>query len=303
MESFDQTLKYLLQDDPADFLRFGLDDPTVRVLSPLPSGLPSRGRDIDGSYLISWGGTEPQQADVLERAVAHIEFQRRHQSWKELATDVAEAQVRLYRRENLPVLSQVWDLYGHENSPVSEVRSLPYGMAMLGMRSQCVYQRVTLRPLGWKELLARAPPVLWPLVALTRDGASEAAVREAIEAIQGRADLSAARQADHLAVLWFVAEAEDVPVQAMRAYLTEERLMESSLYKSAIEKGKAEAHVDILIRILMRWLGPPDTTLQDRLRAASDRNLLAAWLDEALFVTNAEQAGRLTEKIQKALVP
>ena len=83
--------------------------------------------------------------------------------------------------------------------------------------------------------------------------------------------------------------------------------MESSLYKSAIEKGKlegkAEAHADTLIRILMRWLGPPDTTFQDRIRAASDRDLRAAWLDEALFVTNADQAGRLAEKIQKALVP
>src|SRR5262245_44414699 len=107
MESFDQSLKYLLQRDPADFLRFGLGGLRVPLLSPLRSGPPPRRRDIDGSYRIGWGRTEPQQtnpqqpapqqADVVDRAVAHIEFHRRHQSWNELATDVAEAQVRLYR--------------------------------------------------------------------------------------------------------------------------------------------------------------------------------------------------------------
>jgi hypothetical protein len=53
VESFDQSLKYLLHHEPASFVRFGLGDPTVRVLGPLPVGLPSRGRDVDGSYLIA----------------------------------------------------------------------------------------------------------------------------------------------------------------------------------------------------------------------------------------------------------
>ncbi len=49
MESFDQSLKYLFQHEPADFIRFALADPSVQISKPLPSGLPSRGRDIDGS--------------------------------------------------------------------------------------------------------------------------------------------------------------------------------------------------------------------------------------------------------------
>ncbi len=57
MESFDQSLKYLLQLEPADFIRFALSDPAVQVLGPLPSGLPSRGRDVDGGYLIARGAT------------------------------------------------------------------------------------------------------------------------------------------------------------------------------------------------------------------------------------------------------
>src|SRR5215217_3964484 len=85
---------------------------------------------------------------------------------------------------------------------------------------------------GWvQQGLANAPPGLWPLVALTSDGASEEGVRRAYEAIEGRTELSPAERADHLAVLWFVAEASLVPVQAMKMYITEEKLMESSLYK------------------------------------------------------------------------
>src|SRR3954466_3802823 len=93
MESFDQSLKYLLQHEPADFIRFGLGDPTVQVLGPIPSGLPARGRDVDGGYLITRGqGGEVADED---KRVVHIELHRRHQSIEELGVDVAEAQIRL----------------------------------------------------------------------------------------------------------------------------------------------------------------------------------------------------------------
>lgn len=82
MESFDQSLKYLLQHQPADFIRFALGDPAVVIIAPLPSGWPARGRDVDGGYLVARGE---------ERLVVHIEFHRRHQSLEDLAIDVAEA--------------------------------------------------------------------------------------------------------------------------------------------------------------------------------------------------------------------
>lgn len=168
-ESFDQSLKYLLQKEPADFIRFGLGDSAVEILGPLPSGLPSRGRDIDGSYLIARGGG---------RLVAHIEFHRRHQSREELAIDVAEAQIRLFRRERLPVLSLVWDLYGQHDGPVIQKRTLRFGVLppdrahtagrrlkqpnkKQNLSSQSVYLRVNLRGIGWDELLSRGPPALW----------------------------------------------------------------------------------------------------------------------------------------------
>src|SRR4051812_9636060 len=113
MESFDHSLKYLLQHDPADFLRFGLGDPTIQILESLPSGLPSRGRDVDGIYRIAIEG---------KPVVGHIEFHRRHQSREDLEIDVAEAQVRLVRRGGLEVLSLVWDLYGKMDEPVLEQR-------------------------------------------------------------------------------------------------------------------------------------------------------------------------------------
>lgn len=108
LESFDQSLKHLLHREPEDFIRFGLEG-AVKVVKPVPSSLPARGRDVDGSYLVEYEGA---------RMVAHLEFHRRNQSQEELAVDVVEAQVRLFRREKLPVLSHVWDLYGHEEEPV-----------------------------------------------------------------------------------------------------------------------------------------------------------------------------------------
>ena len=155
MESFDQSLKHLLHHNPEDFIRFGLADTTVTVVEAVPSDLPSRGRDVDGGYRIVRG---------KKARVAHIEFHRRHQSAEELAIDVAEAQVRLYRRERKRVVSFVWDLYGEPDNPLLEERTLKLGAKGLALASRCVYVRVNLRALRAEALLATAPPALWPLV-------------------------------------------------------------------------------------------------------------------------------------------
>jgi len=212
MESFDQSLKYLLQHEPADFIQFGLGDPTVHVLGAIPSGLPARGRDVDGAYLIARGGQGSAVVDADKRVV-HLELHRRHQQMEELAVDVAEAQIRLFRRERRRVLSLVWDLYGTADAPVLERRTLPYG----DDGSQCVYQRVNLRGMGADELLSRGPPALWPLAPLTRDGAGEGVIARARDVIEARAAWSSAERADHLAVLWFVAEAENVPAKVIQS--------------------------------------------------------------------------------------
>jgi hypothetical protein len=294
MESFDQSLKYLLQHQPADFLRFGLRDPTVQVLGPLPSDLPSRGRDIDGSYLIERAGM---------RTAAHLEFHRRHQRLEELAVDVAEAQIRLYRREQLPVLSQVWDLYGNADEPLLTERTLRYGAVVDSGGSQAIYQRINLRALGWEELLTKAPAALWPLVALTRDGAQEQAVQTVCEAIEARTDLRPTERADHLAVLWFVAEAEDVPTRVMKMYISEGQLMESELYKSAIAKGKAWTQADTIVRILTHRLGALDPSIRERIRGLSDSETLACWYEMALQAVDAKGAEQLLETIRNAPLP
>ena len=224
METFDHALKYLLEHEPEGFLRFALGGASVQVLRPVEAALPSRGREIDGGYRARVDG---------EARVAHMEFHRRHQSQTELAVDVAEAQVRLYRREATEVVSVVWDLYGDRKAPVLSACSLRYAAGSLS-----TYTRVNLRGMGWRALLAEGPPALWPLVALTADGASEEGVLAARRAIGARTDLSEGRRADHLAVLWFVAEAEDVAVAAMRVYIREEELMQSVLYQEIFAKGE-----------------------------------------------------------------
>ena len=196
----------------------------------MPSGLPARKRDVDGSYLVEHAGA---------RLVAHLEFHRRHQSGEELAVDVAEAQLRLYRRERLPVYSQVWDLYGSRGEAVLEQRKLHYGAPREAACSQCVYQRVNLRGLSWRELLEQGLGALWPLVPLTEEGASEGVVQRAREAIEGRVGLSEAQRADHLAVLSFMAEAEGVPARVLKEYIPEDKLMASTLYQEILAKGEA----------------------------------------------------------------
>ena len=161
MESFDQSLKYLLQHDPEGFIAFGLDAPSVRILEAVPSVLPARGRDIDGAYLIALGDA-PESDGPGDRRLVHVELYRRHQGREEIGVDIAEAQVRLFRRERKLVLSQLWDLYGDADAPVRQEQRLPFGAD----GSTCVYQPINLRGMSWKELFAQAPPSLWALVAL-----------------------------------------------------------------------------------------------------------------------------------------
>ena len=224
MESFDQSLKYLLQHEPEDFIRFGLNGEPLEALRPVESALPSRGRDVDGSYLFTSRGVQ---------RLAHIEFHRRHQGQDELAIDVAEAQIRLFRRERVEVVSFVWDLYGRVGDPV-----LSLCVLVFGEQSQSQYRRINLRGLSFRELLAQGPPALWPLLPLTWDGATGEAVQAGRDAIEGRGELSAVRRADHLAVLWFIAEAENVAVDLLRAYIQKEKLMQSELYRSIFAEGE-----------------------------------------------------------------
>ena len=308
METFDQSLKYLLHNEPADFIRFGLGDMTVELVEPIPSDLPARGRDVDGGYRVRRDGDE---------LAAHVEFHRRHQKVEELEVDVAEAQVRLFRREAVPVVSQVWDLYGKANDPLLQERTLSFGARALTTGSRAVYVRVNLRALFAEELLSSAPPALWPLVALTRDGAEGAAVKRAIEAIEGRKELGPSARADHLAVLWFVSEAEEVPLRVLREYLTREKLMESVLYKSIFEEGAAAGEArgearglergrkegertslaGLLSRGLMRHLGMLEPQVRKRIRSVKDVQKLDRWCEQLLDVRDAEGAQALVREI------
>lgn len=257
--------------------------------------LPARGRTIDGGYIIRLGARQ---------RVSHTEFHRKHQSLRELGLDVAEAQVRLNRREGQLVLSQVWDLYGSRRGPVLEERELPIGVAQSSSRraSRCVYRRVNLRGMKAEELLAQASVMLWPLVPLTRDGARERAVLRAREAIAGRTDLGRERQADCLAALLFLAEAEDVALGLLREYITEEILMQSTLYQEILNKGKADGaartQATDLIKMLVRRFGVVDEALNQRICAETRRDLLEEWFDQALVVPDRLALMPLLERIR-----
>jgi predicted transposase YdaD len=167
---------------------------------------------------------------------------------------------------------------------------------------------------------------LWALVPLAAGGASEEAVRQARDAIEGREGLSEAQRADHLAVLMFVAEAEGVPLQAMRDYISEEKLMASTLYQEILAKGVAQGEVRGLARgiargeargearadarrkketislILAHRLGSPEPEVHQRIWNLDDPELLTRWYEEALLVVDAESARELVERVKRAPV-
>lgn len=285
MQSFDQSLKFLLQHDPADFIGFALDDCSIRVLGAVPSVLPSRGRDVDGAYLIA--RCDPPAAAAEEPQLAHVELYRRHQSAQEIGVEIAEAQVRLFRRERKLVVSHLWDLYGDPDAPVRAEHRLVFGAD----GSTCVYQRINLRGLGWEQLLAQAPPALWALVALTRDGATQPAVTAVRDAIDEHTAWTQAQRSDHLAVLSFVAEAEGVPTRLMRAVLSKERLMESELYREiygdGVTAGEAKGKAESILAVLTARDVPISDAVRARILGCTDGPTLDTWIRRAAVASTA----------------
>ncbi len=309
MDSFDQALKFLAHHNPGDFIRFALGDPNVDILKPLPAGLPARRRDVDGVYLISSGN---------DARVAHLEFHRRKQSLDELAIDVTEAQIRLFRREGKRVISLVWDLYGKRDEPFLERRTLEFGAFGGDARKQCsqgVYWRVNLRAIGWRELLRRAPPVLWPLIALTKDGAQIEAIVGARDAIAAQKSLGFSDHANYVGILWFVAGAEHVSKHLLSSVLDEDVVMASDYYQSVINKGKAQGFLEGEARgeargeaktlatsvfdILQRRLGAVKNDVRKQILAETNIETLRRWQDMAFDAIDAESAQRLVDTIRK----
>jgi hypothetical protein len=302
MSTFDHAVKHLLQRDPAGFIRFALDDPSIRILAPSPSVLPSRGRDVDGAYVIAGRG-EPASDEPTDSAptggapaagapapgerVVHVELSRRHVGATELGTDIADAQVRLFRREGKRVVTHVWDLYGDPVAPLREKRRLVYG----DDGSVCVYRRINLRGMTWKALLVEAPPALWPLVALTRDGAHVAAVEAARKAIEAHPGWSERDRGDHLAVLWFVAEAEGVPGRLLFTVLSMETVMESELYNAifgdGFAKGEVRGKTGTILTILATRGIPVSNTIRERVLGCKDVATLDAWVRRAVTASTA----------------
>jgi len=169
--------------------------------------------------------------------------------------------------------------------------------------SVVVYHRINLRGMRWEELLAEAPPALWSLVALARDGAAVEAVEAARDAIEGNAAWTQGQRADHLTVLRFVAEAEGLPRQIMRAVLTREKLMESGLYEEIFgdgeAKGKAEGKLEgkaegklegkaLAILAVLEARGiPVSAAVRERVLGCTDVALLDAWVRRAAVAATA----------------
>ena len=89
---------------------------------------------------------------------------------------------------------------------------------------------------------------------------------------------------------------------------------ESWLYRSAFAKGVASGRAKAMAKIedrlyaeiietrLRVYLGAQDPALLERIRAVTDRPTLYAWQLEAIYLSDADGARLLAEKIQKAVL-
>lgn len=262
LTAFDKPLKYLIEQDPASFVSFALGRP-VRVLEPVSSLLPGRRRQVDESYRVE----TPEGPWIW-----HLEFHRRRQKVEALAHDVAEAQLRFARREGLPVLSLVLDLYGKRDAPLLEARTLAYGCSGLGESSKSVYYRLNLRAIEGASFLATAPPMVWPLIPLTRDGRKPEVIRMACEAIEQRQDLTETQRLNYGAILYTVAQAEGADTHWLRTLYSEETLMRSTFYNRVVresrlsgrqagrQEGRQEGLQEGRLRQLQTLMGLPESS-------------------------------------------
>ena len=129
--------------------------------------------------------------------------------------------------------------------------------------------------------------MLWALVALTCDGATEPVIAKVRDAIEARPTWTEAERADHLAVLWFVAEAEGVPGRLMQAVVSKERLMESELYREIFGDGDVKGKAESIVAVLAARGIPVSDTVRARILGCTDVTTLDVWIRRAAVASTA----------------
>ncbi len=152
-------------------------------------------------------------------------------------------------------------------------------------------------------------------------------VEEARGAIDARAVWTPAERVDHLAVLWFVAEAEGVPTRLMRAAISKERLMESEWYREIFgdgeasgraageasgraagraagkAEGNAEGKAEAILAVLAARSIPVSATIRARILGCSDTATLDAWVRRAAVASTAAAVVRAKAPARPAAGP
>lgn len=164
-------------------------------------------------------------------------------------------------------------------------------------------------------MLSEAPEALWPLVPLTEGGKSTEAVKTARKAILRSRALSSSQRADLLATLWFLAEAEKVPVTLLRSIISEEFMMRSTLYESIIRRGEERGEkrgrlegekrgeAKAIVALLEARLGTLPNTVRTRVMAETRPRVLAGWFKAATQIIDRAEARALVARIRAASPP
>lgn len=250
--AYDNTLKYLVEQDPEPFVQWllGAASPTVQVLKTELSLEPIRADSV--TFL------------QTSQQILHLEFQTLPQSSPSLPLRMLDYWVRLYRQYNCEVEQIVLFLKPTTSEAVFVDR-------FTASRTFHRYRVIRI----WEEDPAPllAMPSLLPLAVLARTDAPDALLQQVvaqvdmIESINLRQSISACAQL--LAGLVF--DKEQIH-QFFRRDMMEESVIYQEILQEGLQEGLQqglEAEINLLVRQLTHRLGTVSQELRNRIQDLS----------------------------------
>ena len=154
-----------------------------------------------------------------------------------------------------------------------------------------------------------------------------AASSESLAGVIDHTHLSPVQRADHTAVLYFLAEAEDVPLVLLRNLIEDQKMKQSALYQrirqegveeglekglekglqkgleKGLEKGELKHMASIILKVLARRLPEVSPAVTARVRSETRHEVADLWCEDALRADDAEQARALHDRILRSAPP
>lgn len=281
-QSFDHTLKYLMETWPEDWLRL-LGLPASGAIEPVEAELPTLAVQSDRMFRVSGPPA----------FVAHLEPQSSRDD--DLPERIFVYNTLTHRREQLPVVSHAILLRPEADGPrmtgVVE-RHDPEGRCYLRFEYRVV--RIWEIPL---EMILAGGPGVWPLAPLARGAKSR--LEEVVHDLKEHVEAAPpARQGELWTAAFVLTGLLDKPefgaalmrgVKRMKDSVTYQEILaegeQKGLVKGRVE-GRVEALQEMVIELGERSFGAPPASIKSRVRRIHDEERLRRMLVEMATVSN-----------------